>query len=231
MAPERKSDYTGDRFGDWVVTARAKAAGDKKRRWHVTNTQNDETMVVLQTDLQGLAKFTGEDPGLPHPFNLPVGELERLQAMESAVGAGQCKHAVFLNDCPECSARMGAPLVSYTPQGSNALSAQISRSAMGVLSDQLMFSEAEASVELSRDPDLQTYSIATHEPDAFAETRRPVTIGTAESIGELGDMVREANAVRDRDPIRVALMTAMGALSEARDAIDQALKAAVEAGR
>lgn len=235
MAAERKSDFTGDRFGDWYVNARAKGIGDGKRRWHLTNTVTDETKIMLQTELQGLLKFTSNpEPvleGLDDPFGMPD--------VVAGVGPGQCKHDVFLNDCPECSARMGTPLddrgratltgthpapgepvTVYVPQGQNALSAQISRSAMGILGEQMMFEEAVASVALSQDPDMQTY---------YVDTRRPVTIGTSESIGELGDMVREANA--ERDPLREALMTAMGALSEARDAIDQALKVAIQAGR
>lgn len=52
---DRKSDYTGDRFGDWVVMSRAKAQ-EGKRCWSVTNTVTDEQRVVLQTELKDLPK-------------------------------------------------------------------------------------------------------------------------------------------------------------------------------
>lgn len=56
MADEtRKSDYLGDVFGDWEVTARAEGTGDRKRRWEVTNVTTGVTMSVLQTGLKDLA--------------------------------------------------------------------------------------------------------------------------------------------------------------------------------
>lgn len=49
----RRTDFLGDRFGDWVVTSKAKAM-DGRRMWQVTNSQTDETAVVAQVDLKKL---------------------------------------------------------------------------------------------------------------------------------------------------------------------------------
>jgi hypothetical protein len=49
----RKTDYVGDRFGDWVVMSKAPAV-DGKRFWNVTNSQTDETAIVAQVNLKKL---------------------------------------------------------------------------------------------------------------------------------------------------------------------------------
>lgn len=53
MAETRKSDFTGDVYGEWQVSGRAPAQ-NKKRAWHVVNGATGETRVVLQTELPEL---------------------------------------------------------------------------------------------------------------------------------------------------------------------------------
>lgn len=55
MAETRKTDFLGESFGAWVVTARGESAGDRKRRWVVRNAESGVEMTVLQTDLKDLA--------------------------------------------------------------------------------------------------------------------------------------------------------------------------------
>lgn len=68
MGEVRKSEFTGDRFGDWIVTGRAPAQ-NRKRAWLVLNEQTDERKTVLQTDLGGLGEAT---QGLTSPWSPPV---------------------------------------------------------------------------------------------------------------------------------------------------------------
>lgn len=56
---KRRTDYTGDRFGDWVVMSKAPAV-DSKRMWNVTNSQTDEVRIVAQTALKDLASDQGD---------------------------------------------------------------------------------------------------------------------------------------------------------------------------
>lgn len=242
MAADRKSEYTGDRFGDWAVIGRAPAQ-DRKRCWHVTNTVTDEHRVVLQTELSMLGKSLREGDGQTRviwdPFHLPADEMERLLALDAApVGAGDCKHGTFVNDCPDCSARLGTPLPPrYEAQGADALSAQIARRAMGAGEQMMMFTypEAVASVALSRDPDMQTY---------WVDTRLPVEVPepTSTSLAEINEMFgthydengsesafyAERNPDPPVDPVRVALRNVVKLLGEVQDAVDQALKAVIQ---
>ncbi len=57
MAEARKSDFTGDVYGEWTVLRRAESRGDRKRRW-VVGKLDDPNYVeeeVLQADLGTLA--------------------------------------------------------------------------------------------------------------------------------------------------------------------------------
>lgn len=53
----RKTDYTSDQIGNWVVVSRA-APVEGKRFWNVTNLVTKEDRVVAQTALAGLADET-----------------------------------------------------------------------------------------------------------------------------------------------------------------------------
>jgi hypothetical protein len=95
---ERKSDYTGERYGDWAVTGRAKALGGK-RYWVLTNTVDDTVMAALQTDLaKGVAVAAPE-----HPLNQANGVA---QAEVKASGAkGDFVRVVTIGEFegPECT--------------------------------------------------------------------------------------------------------------------------------
>src|SRR4029453_12213765 len=76
MAGTRKSEFSGEVYGDFVVTGRAPAESGK-RRWFVRNEVTGEERVVLQTALTDPAK----EVSLPAPpgendwsVGLPVDE-------------------------------------------------------------------------------------------------------------------------------------------------------------
>lgn len=55
MAETRKSDFTGEIYGDWTVIGRGESGGDRKRRWVVQHGVTGVEMTVLQTGLSDLA--------------------------------------------------------------------------------------------------------------------------------------------------------------------------------
>lgn len=246
MAEVRKSEFTGDIFGDWVVTGRAPAQ-NRKRAWFVSD--GTEQKVVLQVDLPLLGKQTaGEKPESPwdggvshspdvNPFDLvftgsffvddpdspPLDEHDEPTIGSSPLkaGPGDCKHGVQILECPECE-----PLVG--PQGREALtkypqrykgSAEITAS---VLASNALAREAAASVALDKDPEGGTYVIA----DAYAEiTESDWTSGlevqTPVLIGEFTpETLTEAQldaAVPPQDPMRAAIRKLMGQIFDYRN--------------
>lgn len=209
---ERKTDYRGDTFGDWVVTDRAKAV-DGRRYWMLVNKTNDEMCAVAQSLL---AKGKVE-PDLEHPYNaqrLPSAGDEGSQVPDNpfalkldGVGPGECKHGIFINDCPECSARMGTPL-----------SRQISNN---VLAANAVWAEAKASVALDRDPEIGTYTLDELNPFSV-----PVEVidSKVNGIGEAAeDAVSEAELderVPVPDPIRALIRNLMGQVGELREQVN-----------
>lgn len=129
MAETRKSDFTGDVYGEWQVSGRAPAQ-NKKRAWHVVNGTTGETRVVLQTELPelGAVGVPIESPweaGLvgtqvsDNPFDIvfsgslytdpenpPLDENDEptLPSIGSAAltaGPGECQHGIDIKTCPE----------------------------------------------------------------------------------------------------------------------------------
>lgn len=128
MAETRKSDFTGDVYGEWQVSGRAPAQ-NKKRAWHVVNGTTGETRVVLQTELPelGAVGVPIESPwvvtvtdtdGNPFdivfsgsffvddPENPPLDENDdpTLPSIGSAplkAGPGECQHGIDIKTCPE----------------------------------------------------------------------------------------------------------------------------------
>lgn len=136
MAETRKSDFTGDVYGDWQVSGRAPAQS-KKRAWHVVNPTTGETRVVLQTDLPELGAIgvPVESPweegpiytkvedidGNPFdivfvgsfytdPDNLPLDEHDEPTEPSARLtaGPGECKHGVQAPECASCGPLLGA---------------------------------------------------------------------------------------------------------------------------
>lgn len=102
MAEERKSDYLGDRFGDWEVTEKAPAQGDRIRRWVVTNAEGVQ-MTVAQTGLKDLALAkTLKDRAAEHDAAKPLSR----QISESVLLANalhrEAVASVALDNDPEC---------------------------------------------------------------------------------------------------------------------------------
>jgi hypothetical protein len=54
VTESRKSDFTGDVYGDWLVVERAPSQGDRKRRWLTRNVATGEEALTLQCDLGNL---------------------------------------------------------------------------------------------------------------------------------------------------------------------------------
>jgi hypothetical protein len=78
MGETRKSDFTGDRYGEWVVTGRAPAL-NKKRAWHVMHEPTDERKVVLQTAL-------GDLGAIGTPVESPWEPTDAQAATAAAIG-------------------------------------------------------------------------------------------------------------------------------------------------
>lgn len=241
MAEVRKSEFTGDIFGDWVVTGRAPAQ-NRKRAWFVSD--GTEQKVVLQVDLPLLgAQTAGEKPEDPwagqvvtaanafFPSNSEVmlaldceGHIldehdePTIGSAPLKAGPGDCKHGVQILECPECE-----PLVGH--QGREALtkypqrykgSAEITAS---VLASNAMMREAVASVALDNDPEVGTYSldelIAGSDWTSGLEVQTPVLIGefTPETLTE----AQLDAAVPPQDPMRAAIRKLMGQIFDYRN--------------
>lgn len=102
----RKTDFLGETFGMWVVTARGEGGGDRKRRWVVRNTESGVEMTVLQTDLKDLALAktladkNAEVPGqmqIPGdrpepPLSLEEAEAALLRRLDAQIGAATTEY-------------------------------------------------------------------------------------------------------------------------------------------
>lgn len=186
----RKSDFTGDAYGDWVVVDRAAADGGK-RRWNVTNTVTGDKRTVLQTELPELATkyaeaFTEPVAGqhvnstagllyLPelHPFAEPNEEPNAyLKVTPEPVGHGRCKHDLAVTTCFACGPKMG------DAKGVNSWDI-----VANVLAANAMQSEAEASVALDNDSEVRTM----HMPEiVHSELPAPGGNAFAEAGGDTG---------------------------------------------
>ena len=127
MGEKRKSEFSGEVYGDWIVTGRAPAL-EGKRRWFCQNQVNGEERVVLQTALNDLKQETTP----PVASN----QLDDSWANDLPVEDG------FVDSEPEGQevsepvtiATLDAALgitPTYTPKGAMAESAVIARRAMG----------------------------------------------------------------------------------------------------
>lgn len=131
MAETRKSDFTGDVYGEWAVSGRAPAQ-NKKRAWHVVNATTGETRVVLQTELPelGAVGVPIESPWVDTPFVPGIHQAvsDEDKAIEAAelwstpdfealdehdeptmltAGPGECVHGIDIKTCPEHWALLG----------------------------------------------------------------------------------------------------------------------------
>lgn len=135
MSEVRKSEFTGDRYGDWVVNGRAPAQ-NRKRAWHVENNETGEFRVVLQVDLPLLgSQSAGEKPESPwvltapnvffegNPFNV-ANDPEDMQFLFNLIcdsdftipdeqdvrltaGPSECKHGIHILGCLQCEPQLG----------------------------------------------------------------------------------------------------------------------------
>lgn len=156
MAGTRKSEYSGDCYGDFVVTGRAPAENGK-RRWFVRNEVTGEEKIVLQTALVDLASSQPADwsAGLPvdhEPGTYPGVTMETLDEI------------VFK---------------TYEPQGPDSEAARIVAKVLAAkaldLNPDEMFDDWTTGLELlddvlfyNTDPDLMDYisvELAQHEYD------------------------------------------------------------------
>lgn len=114
MGESRKSDYTGDVFGDWVVIGRGDGEGDRKRRWVVKHQETGVEMTVLQTGLTdlALAKRLAQRAAEADAARLSPEQAEEqlLARLDQQIGAtlvghlmlGEARASVALDHDPEC---------------------------------------------------------------------------------------------------------------------------------
>lgn len=240
MAETRKSDFTGDVYGDWQVSGRAPAQS-KKRAWHVVNAVTGETRVVLQTELPELGAvgapiespwvitdtdgnpfdivFTGslyvEDPD-----NLPLDEHDEPTEPSARLtaGPGECQHGIDIETCPEHWKLLGADGKAQHekyPQKFKG-SAEITASVLAA--------NAAAKEARQSDADDETYCLDCEEDSdgalVVADWSSSLPIETPVLLGEHApaDVTEEQldAAVPPQDALRKSIRTLMGQVHDYR---------------
>lgn len=204
----RKSDFTGDYYGQWVVVGRAPAI-NRKRAWVVQNGDGD-TKVVLQTELAGLGDKIYFDSGGENPLiaRLAAPEVANPWAQPGDVGHGECRHGRDIRDCAEDSALVGKvgqeALEKYKPR-----SLQIAESVIAASEP------AKAEVAAGAEEVASDWSYGLPADGTYVDP--------TELIGGIGAAAEEAvtEASLDEraptpDPLRKAIRTLMGQISDAR---------------
>lgn len=250
MAATRKSDFTGDKFGDWEVVERAEA-DNGKRRWLVKN--GDETMVVLQTELKDLVKrndrgqriHTDADPVYasdPTRNKLPADDDD-----DDDDGSAEDPVEIPKFDDEADALLVDAARAAYVPKGENAESAVIARAALGIGPDGLRPEEKEWARNLPVEepawvPDDTDVRLAELDPVKLAieaRQRRETKVlaeieltadeivkvtgigeNTPETVSEAG--LDAAAAAIPQDPMRKAIRDVMGSTVDVRHAMARA---------
>ncbi len=241
MAETRKSDFTGDVYGDWTVTGRAPAQ-NKKRAWHVAS--GDMTRVVLQTDLPDLANQQGAgaavvqvDAGegkvfdlvytgtffVDDPDSLPLDDFDDPQV--ATAGPGECQDGVPILECEKHSALLGEKgreAHEKYPQTFKGGSAAIVESVLNA-QGKLVIDGAvvkDWTVDLPLAEALEAIEVDEDVPPAVGN-------GLGEFVDEgITEAALDA-LVPPQDPLRVAIRALMGLVFDQKKAIE-ALAAQVQ---
>lgn len=116
----RKSDFTGDVFGEWTVLRKADTLGDRIRRWIVGNAEGVE-MTVQQTGLKDLALAKAlEDNAAARDATKPLSRQIAESVLASNALHREAVASVALDNDPECgtytfTAEQLNPFADMTP--------------------------------------------------------------------------------------------------------------------
>lgn len=236
---ERKTDYTNDVFGDWVVGTRVEKREEWMakgvRYWNVSNSVTLEERVVEQTKLKDLPKEKSVEPVALATWasGLPVADAVDYQTPDDEdyhVGEAPPVEPNSVESVRTILGKFDGKF--YEPRGDQAESAMIARKLIEQsrpVADAFLMAEAVASVALDNDPECSTYTMPETHWAAWAEEVPTVVIDEkCDGIGEAAEStVSEAELderVPPQDPMRASVRLLMGQIAGLQDelmAIDQ----------
>ncbi len=153
MAATRKSDFVGDRFGDFEVVERADAI-EGKRRWKVRDGEGNER-TVYQTELKGLAKIPAVRPDDEGVWRNDLGQ--RIHGDADPIRAGMV----------DGETRTVTATPTYEPGGEHCEAAMIALAVIDWTRDM--------PVESYSRPDEDVFVACPADPDMECEGRCPAT--------------------------------------------------------
>lgn len=237
MAETRKSDFTGDVYGEWQVSGRAPAQ-NKKRAWHVVNATTGETRVMLQTELPelGAVGVPIESPWVDTPFVPGIHQAvsDEDKAIEAAelwsapdfealdeqdeptvlkAGPGECQHGIDIKYCPEHWALLGERSQEAHEKYPQKFKGAAEITASVLEANGKTVREKFTSATLDTSDGVMDWS-------HHLEVETPVLLGEHASEDVTEAQLDAAAQALPKDPVRAAVRKAMGDLFDYKNEIE-----------